>query len=189
MLKLDRFICESEVSRSRNLMSLWQTADSFVVTILRLFPPVPLNGRFSTCETYLPRGGGEHGEAPISIPRGTLVAFSTFATQRSQHLYGQDANKLRAERWDDDSTKGRRTADWSYHPFLGGPRKCLGGESTTTYRTSHLRSLITLLLSERFAITQARYLTCRTLQYNTTGRLLRQTMRETRSHFGLMDCG
>lgn len=165
MLKLDRFICEGEVSKSSDTMSLWQTADMFVVEVLRLFPPVPLNGRFSTCETYLPRGGGEHGEAPILIPRGTLVAFSTFATQRSQHSYGQDANKFRAERWDDDFIEGRITAGWSYHPFLGGPRKCLGGESTATCHVSHLRLLITLLLIERFAITQAKYLTCRMLQH------------------------
>ena len=33
--------------------------------------------------------------------------------------------------------------DWSYHPFIGGPRKCLG---------------------ERFAVVQAKYLVCRMLQ-------------------------
>ena len=167
MLKLDRFVCEGEFPRSRNTRSLWQTADLSVVAVLRLFPPVPLNGRFSTRETYLPRGGGEHGEAPILIPRGTLVAFSTFAAQRSQHSYGQDANEFRAERWDDASTRGRRTADWSYHPLLGWPRKCLGGESTVTWHTSHQRLLTTLLVLERFAITQAKYLTCRMLQHYT----------------------
>jgi hypothetical protein len=146
-------------------MSLWQTADLFVVKVLRLFPPVPLNGRFSTCETYLPRGGGEHGEAPILIPRGTLVAFSTFAAQRSQHLYGQDANRFRVERWDDESTKERRMVDWSYHPFLGGPRKCLGGELTATCHTSQFAVTNRTALLERFAITQAKYLTCRVLQH------------------------
>jgi len=95
---------------------------------LRLFPPVPLNGRFSTEDTSLPRGGGESGEDAILIPKGTLVAFSTFAVHRNRDLYGQDAGKFRPERWDDDVIKQRRMVDWSYHPFFGGPRKCLGGK-------------------------------------------------------------
>ncbi|KAF7187754.1 Cytochrome P450 [Pseudocercospora fuligena] len=118
--------------------------DQFVSETLRLFPPVPLNGRFCIEDTSLPTGGGENGDAPILIPRGTLLAFSTFAVQHNKDLYGQDASKFRPARWEDRSTKKRRTDDWSYHPFLGGPRKCLG---------------------ERFAVTQAKYLTCRMLQH------------------------
>jgi cytochrome P450 len=95
---------------------------------LRLFPPVPLNGRFSTEDTFLPRGGGKSGEDPILIPKSTLVAFSAFAVHRNRDLYGQDAGKFRPERWDDDVIKQRRMVDWSYHPFFGGPRKCLGGK-------------------------------------------------------------
>lgn len=56
------------------------------------------------------------------------MAFSTFAVQRNRDLYGQDANKFRPERWEDDVIKQRRMVDWSYHPFFGGPRKCLGGK-------------------------------------------------------------
>lgn len=122
MLKLDRFVCET----------------------LRLFPPVPLNGRFSKEDTYLPRGGGESGEDPVLIPKDTLVAFSTFAVHRNRDLYGQDAGKFRPGRWDDDVIKQRRMVDWSFQPFFAGPRKCLG---------------------ERFAVTQAKYLTCRMLQH------------------------
>jgi cytochrome P450 len=93
-----------------------------------LFPPVPLNGRFSTEDTFLPRGGGNSGEDPILVPKGTLVAFSTFAVHRNRDLYGQDADKFRPERWNDDVIKQRRMVDWSYHPFFAGPRKCLGGK-------------------------------------------------------------
>ncbi|KAI5359826.1 Putative cytochrome P450 [Septoria linicola] len=122
MTKLDQFICET----------------------LRMFPPVPINGRFCTEATSLPQGGGEDGKSPILIPKGTLIAFSTFAAHRNQDLYGPDASKFRIERWNDARTKERRMVDWSYHPFLGGPRKCIG---------------------ERFAVTQAKYLACRVLQH------------------------
>ncbi|EGP89995.1 putative P450 monooxygenase [Zymoseptoria tritici IPO323] len=117
--------------------------DQFVTETLRLFPPIPLNGRFSTEDTFLPHGGGEDGEAPILIPKRTLIAFSTFATHRSEDLYGRDASRFNIGRWE-DHTKEQRMVDWSYHPFLGGPRKCLG---------------------ERFAITEAKYLICRALQH------------------------
>lgn len=103
-------------------------ADYVSFIALRLFPPVPLNGRFSTEDTFLPRGGGDSGEGPILIPKGTLVAFSTFAVHRNRDLYGQDAGKFRPDRWDDDVIKQRRMVDWSYHPFFAGPRKCLGGK-------------------------------------------------------------
>ncbi|KXT08306.1 hypothetical protein AC579_1791 [Pseudocercospora musae] len=117
--------------------------DQFVSETLRVFPPVPLNGRFCIEDTSLPSGGGENGDAPILIPKGTLLAFSTFAVQHNKNLYGENASKFRPGRWEDRATKERRMTDWSYHPFLGGPRKCLG---------------------ERFAVTQAKYLTCRMLQ-------------------------
>ena len=77
------------------------------------------------------------------VPAGTLIAFSTFATHMSPALYGPDASRFNMERWKERSVKDR-LADWSYHPFIGGPRKCLG---------------------ERFALEQAKYMTCRFLQY------------------------
>jgi cytochrome P450 len=92
---------------------------------LRLFPPVPLNGRVCIETTTLPHGGGHDGQAPILVPKGTVIGFSTFATHRSSKLY-DDANRFRIDRWEGNAVKAR-IVDWSYHPFLGGQRKCLGG--------------------------------------------------------------
>lgn len=36
--------------------------------ILRLYPQIPLNVRFATETTLLPKGGGPDGESPISKP-------------------------------------------------------------------------------------------------------------------------
>jgi cytochrome P450 len=141
MLKLDRFVCESEFQVIYTGRCDWRLTRSSVA--LRLFPPVPLNGRFATEDTFLPRGGGNSGEDPILVPKGTLVAFSTFAVHRNRDLYGQDAGKFRPDRWEDDVIKQRRMVDWSYHPFFGGPRKCLGGKSN---RTPHVGRWIVLTL-------------------------------------------
>ncbi|KAK5118161.1 hypothetical protein LTR85_008141 [Meristemomyces frigidus] len=108
--------------------------DQFISETLRMFPPVPIDCRTSMEATSLPQGGGADGSAPVLIPKGTLIAFSTFAVHRSVAstsqcgMYGESASKFCIERWNDVRSKERRMVDWSYHPFLGGPRKCLGGE-------------------------------------------------------------
>jgi len=43
---------------------------------LRLYPVVPLNGRFANKDTVLPRGGGKDGKSPIFIPKNTAVDYS-----------------------------------------------------------------------------------------------------------------
>ncbi len=99
------------------------------------------------------------------VPKDTAVAFSTFATHRSPKLYGEDANRFCIDRWKYQSVK-ERLVDWSYHPFLGGPRKCLGGKFI--YTPENVPSgycLLTVLFKERFALDEAKYLTCRFLQH------------------------
>lgn len=100
--------------------------DDVLYETLRLFPVVPLNGRLCCESTTLPSGGGDSGEEPILVPKGTLICFSTYACQRSTKYYGDDAMKFRPERWQEVNIKSR-TNDFTFHAFIGGPRKCLGG--------------------------------------------------------------
>ncbi|KAI0143135.1 cytochrome P450 [Xylariaceae sp. FL1272] len=116
--------------------------DDVVNETLRFFPPVPINGRVCCEDTALPTGGGKDGSQPIKVPKGTLIWFSTYACHHSTKLYGDGAEKFRPERWREVGVK-TRTLNYSYHPFIGGPRKCLG---------------------ENFAITQAKYVLCRMVQ-------------------------
>ncbi|KAK4224503.1 cytochrome P450 52A11 [Podospora fimiseda] len=100
--------------------------DFVVHETLRLFPAVPINGRLCLGgDTTLPVGGGEDGEKPVYVPRGTLICFSTYGTHRSKKLYGEDVGEFKPERW---KVKGvrERGLDYSYHPFSAGPRRCLG---------------------------------------------------------------
>ncbi|XWX00933.1 hypothetical protein V2A60_008956 [Cordyceps javanica] len=116
--------------------------DNVVNETLRLFPAVPINGRLCSERTTLPAGGGESGEDPIHVPKGTLICMSTFACQRSSKYYGSDAMEFRPERWREADEK-LRTSDFTFHPFIGGPRRCLG---------------------KRFAVKLAKYTICRLVQ-------------------------
>lgn len=102
--------------------------EDFIHECLRLFPAVPINARMCNTTTTLPTGGGSSGEEPILVPKGTLVCFSTFGCHRSTKYYGADAMDFRPERWREVDVKDR-TRDFTFHPFIGGPRKCLGGNS------------------------------------------------------------
>lgn len=92
---------------------------------LRLYLPIPINVRFATKTTTLPRGGGLDGQSPILIRRGTGVGYVICYMHRRKDLYGEDASEFKPERWEGDKLANIR---YGYLPFHGGPRLCLGSE-------------------------------------------------------------
>ncbi|TVY20683.1 Cytochrome P450 monooxygenase fsdH [Lachnellula arida] len=77
----------------------------------------------------LPRGGGPNGTSPVFVPKGTLVAYSTYVMHRRQDIYGADVEEFRPERWAPE--EGLRPG-WAYLPFNGGPRICVGQQFALT---------------------------------------------------------
>ncbi|KAH8645725.1 cytochrome P450 CYP5202A1 [Xylariales sp. PMI_506] len=117
--------------------------DNIVREALRFLSPLPINSRVCSETTTLPVGGGASGEEPIFVPKGTFVALSTYACHRSTKYYGEDANKFRPERWDEVDVK-TRTRNYTFIPFMGGPRRCPG---------------------DKFAAKLVKYTMCRLIQY------------------------
>jgi cytochrome P450 len=74
-------------------------------------------------------------KSPVLVPKGTDVAYSLYSLHRRQELYGMDADIYRPERWDEPMplSKDPINAKWGYLPFNGGPRICLGSESTVQH--------------------------------------------------------
>ena len=81
---------------------------------MRLYPPVWGMGR---------RALADHTLAGYDIPRGSLVVVSPFITQRDARFF-PDPELFRPERWLDEYAWERPR--FSYFPFGGGARQCIG---------------------------------------------------------------
>lgn len=97
---------------------------------LRLYPTVPFNFRVALRDTVLPRGAGADGQSPMFVPKNGVVLYSAYILHRHPDLWGPDADSFKPERWADSSTATSHA--WSYLPFNGGPRICLGQQFALT---------------------------------------------------------
>lgn len=91
---------------------------------LRLYPAVPYNLRAALEDTTLP---GQPGQPDIAVLKDDVVLYSTFAMQRRADIYPPTSEKFAdpaifsPDRWDHWTPKA-----WTYVPFNGGPRICVG---------------------------------------------------------------
>ncbi|EUC49786.1 hypothetical protein COCMIDRAFT_32802 [Bipolaris oryzae ATCC 44560] len=77
---------------------------------LRLHSVVPFNSRCAVRDTVLPTGGGQDGNMPIFVPKGTEVNFSTHVLHRRKDLWGDDADEFVPERWE------KKRPGMTWHP-------------------------------------------------------------------------
>lgn len=100
---------------------------------LRLYPVVPFNVRLALKDTTLPHGGGPDGNQPLGIPKGTPIGYSTLVMQRREDIYPPVHSgfapvlEFVPERWENWTPKS-----WTYIPFNGGPRICVGQQFALT---------------------------------------------------------
>ncbi|KAI0154641.1 cytochrome P450 alkane hydroxylase [Xylariaceae sp. FL1272] len=91
---------------------------------LRLYPAIPYSVRKALRDTTLP---GAPGQPPLSIVEGDGVIYAPLSMQRRADLYPPtsdafaDPAVFSPERWEHWTPKA-----WSYVPFSGGPRICIG---------------------------------------------------------------
>lgn len=112
--------------------------------VLRLYPVVPFNVRLALKDTTLPVGGGPDGTLPLAVCKDTPIGYSTLLMQRREDLYPPVSetfahpDAFSPERWYHWQPK-----PWTYIPFNGGPRICIG---------------------QQFALTEMSYTLCRLFQ-------------------------
>ena len=96
---------------------------------LRLYPPIPLNAREALRDTILPVGGGEYGNDPCVVRKGTVVKYSAYVMHRREDIWGADAGEWKPDRW------VNKKVGWEYLPFNGGPRICIGRTYPPLFRS------------------------------------------------------
>lgn len=81
---------------------------------LRLYPPIHVGNRRTAVDISI---------GDFTIPSGTRVMYSIYLTQRDPK-YWPEPDRFIPERFDRSS--GAKAAPFSYIPFGGGPRTCIG---------------------------------------------------------------
>ncbi|MCS7220033.1 MAG: cytochrome P450 [Anaerolineae bacterium] len=86
--------------------------DQVIKESLRLYPPIHVGNRFTAREVEL---------SGYRVPAGTRIMVSYYLVQRHA-AYWEEAAAFRPERWQGEF----RPAPFTYVPFGGGPRNCIG---------------------------------------------------------------
>ncbi|KAF9094420.1 hypothetical protein BGX23_002140 [Mortierella sp. AD031] len=100
-----------------------------VKELLRCICPAHITSRVATEEDNI---------LGYDIPKGTHIYLSTAALHKLKHVFGEDAEEFKPERWMDPKLlteeERRRTKfvtpdmSWAYIPFFLGPRNCIGSK-------------------------------------------------------------
>ncbi|KAF7760629.1 hypothetical protein Agabi119p4_10038 [Agaricus bisporus var. burnettii] len=101
--------------------------DAVIKETLRLYPPVPFVRRVATRDCTLPYMRGDE-VAYTSIPSGTILFVGIAGSNRSQAVWGDDAQEWKPERWlGNKGPKEKVPGIYSgMMSFLGGQRSCVG---------------------------------------------------------------
>ena len=102
--------------------------DQVIKESLRLYPPIHIGNRRVARDMEFPAG---------SIPAGERMFYSIYLTHRDPQVW-ENAEEFCPER----HAHGRKTPPFSYVPFGGGPRACIGA----AFGQAEARLVITRLL-------------------------------------------
>lgn len=102
---------------------------------MRLYPPLPLNAKEAVEDDILPTGQ--------IVRKGDTIVLQAYGMARMPYLWCPDAGEFKPERWLKDGVF-QPESPFKYIQFQGGPRLCLGKES------SYLQMKITVAMLTQF---------------------------------------
>ncbi|PPQ85711.1 hypothetical protein CVT25_002479 [Psilocybe cyanescens] len=114
---------------------------AFLNEVLRLYPPVPSNGRITTKPVLLP--AVHPGGKPIYVPKDTSCIYPVINIHRRTDLWGPDALEFDPDRFLDERVQKYLVPNpFIFCPFNAGPRICLGQQFAYNEATFYLVRLL-----------------------------------------------
>nr|QWX90777.1 cytochrome P450 CYP325A [Anopheles funestus]UBF41904.1 cytochrome P450 [Anopheles funestus] len=108
---------DSSLNVSYDTISAQNYLDQVIKETMRLFPVAPLIGR-ETIETV------ELGN--VVVPPGVTLLMNILTVHRNKDLWGERAHVFDPDRFDPSTYDTDKHHPFSYIPFGGGPRNCIG---------------------------------------------------------------
>jgi len=131
MAEIDKVLGDAQPTLE-NIAKLTYTRQVFD-EILRLYPPVWTISRESLHDDLIPLESGDK----IKVSKGTTIMLCAYAVHRRE-AYWQNPEAFDPDRFNPDQMQTRPKFSW--FPFSGGPRLCLG------FRFAQVESLIALAM-------------------------------------------
>lgn len=103
----------ARVIQEVDTMELSPLLDQVIKESLRLYPPIHIGNRRAAEDIRFDEG---------TVPANERMFYSIYLTHRDPEIW-ESADKFCPERF----AHGRKTPPYSYIPFGGGPRACIGG--------------------------------------------------------------
>ncbi|HWW75213.1 MAG TPA: cytochrome P450 [Pyrinomonadaceae bacterium] len=132
--ELDTVLKEGRLPTAEDYAALGYT-EMVVSETMRLYPPAWDVGRLAL---------EDHEVGGFAIPRGSLVLVSQYVMHRDPRFW-PDPERFDPERWTPEAKAAR--PQFSYFPFGGGPRRCIGEGFAWTEAV-----LILATLARRFSL-------------------------------------
>ncbi|KAK1575654.1 hypothetical protein Q3G72_007309 [Acer saccharum] len=105
---------------NENTLDKMQYLHAALTETLRLYPPLPADGKVCFSDDTMPDG--------FRVDKGDLVIYLPYAMGRTEFLWGNDAEEFRPERWLGESGRFHPESPFKFTAFQAGPRICLGKE-------------------------------------------------------------
>ncbi|CAO3633950.1 unnamed protein product [Cunninghamella echinulata] len=119
--EINQFITKDIETNSAELYNAIKNmvyAHAVFYEVLRLYPSVPANQKYSLNDDIWPDG--------THIRKGDYVMWNPYAMGRSEKIWGADATEFKPERWINADGGLVRESQGKWPAFHAGPRVCLG---------------------------------------------------------------
>ncbi|PQQ07163.1 hypothetical protein Pyn_13682 [Prunus yedoensis var. nudiflora] len=133
-LKDNSRIDELAASLTEEALDKMQYLVAALTETTRLYPAVPMNAKICFSDDTWPDG--------FSVKKRDMVGYNACSMGRMKHLWGDDAEEFRPERWLDENGRFQQESSFKFTAFGAGPRIC--PEKDFAYKATKIFSAVLL---------------------------------------------